>query len=137
MASGNRGVADTTEWDPDPCSGVYLRTGPGNGNNMVGELTQGTVFSITCRERGGSVTDSRGYASNIWNKATTPGSPPGSPTRGAGRRAGRVGRLIAYLTTSPDSNPSVKMPATGMKPARAAPNGNWSSAIPCVSVSRR
>ncbi len=41
-----------------------------------------------------------------------------------------------YRVTFPDSKPSVKTPATGMKPARSAPNGNESSAIPWVSVSR-
>jgi hypothetical protein len=70
VPSGNQGVADTTEWDAEPCSGVYLRSGPYNWATIAREISQGTVFPIVCQERGDTITDSRGYSSNIWNRTS-------------------------------------------------------------------
>src|SRR5690606_34991003 len=61
VPSVNRGVADTTLWNPDACSGVFLRNGLSNSNDIVGELKQGAIFDISCQVRGGSVTDSTGW----------------------------------------------------------------------------
>lgn len=68
VPTGQQGVSDTTHWDADPCSGVYLRSAPANWNTIVREIPQATVFPITCQTRGEVITDSRGYASDVWNK---------------------------------------------------------------------
>ena len=73
VPAGAYGVADSTAWNADPCSGAYVRNGPNFYNNILGELAQGSTFNIICQVYGGSVTDSRGYASTIWNKTNTPG----------------------------------------------------------------
>lgn len=70
---GNQGVADSTRWTPDPCSGAYLRTGPGNWDTITREIPQGHVFPISCQVRGQAISDSNGFTSDVWNRTTFDG----------------------------------------------------------------
>jgi len=68
-----RGMADTCQYDPDPCSGVGMRAGPSNLSARLRDLAQGHLLLIECQTRGQTLTDSRGFSTDIWNRVTVDG----------------------------------------------------------------